>query len=310
MYLGKLWIYMLIFTSFIYTDSANCNKGFFRLENMRECHPWLTCEDLIGLDVRDLIGYGAVKQVYKSTWQNITIAFVHVNNREYLRDFWHGFEMLKGLGPSQFLVQLIGFCMKNDAYMTEYHPYGNSINVNTILDGMFDLKKRFELCVDYVKILDFLHNSPIGTRVMCDSSTLNKTLEQYLISSSLNLILNDVDALPEVGPQGIICGHKELQGSFVAPEQRWPFTPQGYDQMRMTPYNEKVDVWKIPLVCNYYLGNSEAAKVFRYHVYPIHKQCKQKYPTNRPTAADVLKFYENLHHEYFEDEFTKMKEEL
>ncbi|XP_069195127.1 protein O-mannose kinase-like [Procambarus clarkii] len=145
---------------------------------------------------------------------------------------------------------------------------------------------------------------------MCDSSTLNKTLEQYLISSSLNLILNDVDALPEVGHEGIICGHKELQGSFVAPEQRWPYSMQVYDEKKMVPYDEKVDIWKIPAVCNYYLGKSEGAKAFRYHVYPIHKQCREKLPRNRPSASEVLQFYESLLREYFRAELTNVKEEL
>lgn len=291
----------------IFSCFALCDKGFFRLGQMTECHSLLTCEDIGNLDVGNLIGFGAVKQIYQTTWQNNTLAFVHINNRNYSTDFLHGLEMLQELGPSKYIVQLVGFCREAEVYLTEYHPLGNGIN---IYENIFDLKKRFKLCIDYVSILEFLHTSPIGKLVMCDSSELNKTLEQYLITSSLNLILNDVDALPKVGHQGIICGHKELRGNFIAPEQKWPYQGENYEEVRMQPYDEKVDIWKIPPVCNYFLGNSEAAKAFRFHVYPIHRECRAIHPQNRPTATEVLKFYENICDEYFGYEFMETKEEL
>lgn len=295
----------------MYLCFAQCDKGFFKVGQMTECHSWLTCKDISNLDVGDLIGFGAVKQVYRTTWQNNTVAFVLINNRGHISDFLYGLEMLQGLGPSKYIVQLVGFCLEADVYLTEYHPLGNSMNINEkISDTNSELKKRFELCIDYVRILEFLHNSPLGKLVMCDSNTLNKTLEQYLITTSLNLILNDVDALPEVGHRGIICGHKELRGGFIAPEQNWPHHGENYEEDKMQPYDEKVDIWKIPPVCNYFLGKSEAAKGFRYHVYPIHRQCRVKDPQNRPTATEVLKFYENIFHEYFMNEFMERRKEL
>ncbi|GFT56048.1 hypothetical protein TNCV_3117311 [Trichonephila clavipes] len=37
------------------------------------------------------------------------------------------------------------------------------------------------------------------------------------------------DATPEVDKRGVLCGNKPLKGSFVAPEQLWPFAEQKYD---------------------------------------------------------------------------------
>lgn len=308
----NIFVFIYFDISYIFLCSAHCNRGFFRVGQMTECHPWLSCHDMKFLDFGELIGFGAVKQVYKSVWQNDTIAIVYINNNDYLTDFLHGFEMLKELGPSSHIVQLVGFCLESKVYLTEYHPLGDSRNIHSALiaHNITSLRKRFELCIDYVKIIAFLHDSPLGKRVMCDSSSLNKTLEQYLITSSLNLIVNDLDALPQVGPRGITCGHKELQGSFIAPEQKWPYPGVQYEEHTMPPYTEKVDIWKIPPVCNYFLGKSAAAQVFRYHVHPIHRQCRNKLPQNRPAAGEVLIFYEKLFADYFKDETRQIKDEF
>lgn len=291
---------------------GECDSGFFKIGDMRGCRPWLSCDDIKNMEIGNLIGYGAVKQVYQSTWNNQTVAFVYINNQNFVDDFRTGLELLKAITPSKFIVQLIGFCSKADVYITEYYPLGNCMNIQKVFSerNITSLKKRFQLCVDYVGILDFLHNSPLGTRVMCDSNTLNKTLEQYLITSPLSLVLNDIDAVPEVRREGIVCGHKEITGSFVAPEQKWPFGNEEYEERRMPTYDEKIDVWKIPAVCNYFLGKSEAAKLFRYHVYQIHRRCREKLPQKRPSAREVLKFYVNVLHQYFAENVYSDKEEL
>lgn len=292
--------------------SEVCDSGFFKIGEMKECHPWITCNSIKDMDIGDLLGYGAVKQIYQSSWKNHTVAYVYINNREFLDDFRAGLNFLKAVGWSKFIVQLIGFCEEAHVYITEYHPLGNSMNIEKVLGerNIIGLKERFQLCADYVRILGFLHNSPLGTRVMCDSNTLNKTLEQYLITSSLTLVLNDVDALPQVGQEGIICGHREIRGNFVAPEQKWPHDREEFTEERMPRYTEKVDIWKIPAVCNHFLGKSEEARIFRYHIFSIHKQCREKRPQARPTASTVLQFYESLLHWYFKDSNYSAKEEL
>lgn len=144
--------------------------------------------------------------------------------------------------------------------------------------------------------------------MMCDSSTLVKTLEQYLLTSSGNLVLNDVDAVTQVGEKGVVCGHQELKGDFVAPEQRWPFPGEEYRAEKMLPYNEKADVWKIPPVCSFFIGKSEAARAFQFHIHDIHRRCREADPNRRPSAREVLETYESLYLSYFRK--TREKKEL
>ncbi|XP_064115078.1 protein O-mannose kinase-like [Macrobrachium nipponense] len=277
---------------------------------MTECHPWLTCKEIRKMNMGGLIGYGAVKQIYKSHWGKDVIAYNVINNVEYLNDFKDGFENLKILGPSDFIVQIVGFCLEDNVFLTEYHPLGNLLKAFSSLHEKISLKDRFLFCIKYVKVLAFLHDSPAGKRVMCDSSTLNKTLEQYLVTASLNLVLNDADALPEIREQGIVCGHKELDGSFIAPEQKWPYPKEEFKEEMMIPYNEKSDIWKISDVCNYFIGNSEESIAFKYHLYPIHFKCRRKIPNLRPTASEVIQFYNKVLYEYFSAHDNFIKEDL
>lgn len=304
------FVLYLVVNLFYLTWSQGCKHGSFTVGKMSGCHPWLTCSDIEDLPVGELVGYGAVKHVYQTSWQNNTLAVAFVNNRKYINDFLHGIEILKKLGRTKLLVQLIGFCETAPVYLTEYHPGGASVNVDRIFaDSSYSFSQRFQLCINYVRILSYLHNSPFGCFMMCDSSTLMKTLEQYLLTSSGNIVLNDVDAVTLVGEGGTICGHQELKGDFVAPEQKWPFPGEEYSAERMPPYSEKADVWKIPPVCNFFLGKSDVASVFRYHVHNIHKRCREPDPLQRPSATEVLKIYESLYQSYFQGK-TDNKEEL
>ena len=300
----------MILNKFLSVWSFDCNNGSFIIGNMNECHPWLTCDDIKYLDVGKLIGFGAVKHVYETSWQNNTMAIAFLNNKDYLADFIFGIEILKQIGSSKYVIQLIGFCEEAPVFLTEYHPVGSSVNVDNIFgDNSHNLSQRFQLCIDYVKILAFLHGSPTSPLMMCDSGTLEKTLEQYLLTSSGNLILNDVDAVAKVGEGGTVCGHRELHGDFMAPEQKWPFREDEYRTEKMPPYNEKADIWKIPPVCSFFLGKSDAARAFRYHVHNIHKSCREKDPHRRPSAREVLQAYKTIYRSYFWEK-ENGKEEL
>lgn len=290
--------------------SQECHNGSFIVGDMNECHSWLACGDFRYLDVGELIGFGAVKHVYQTSWQNNSMAVAFLNNKNYSSDFLFGIKVLKQLGWNKNIVQLIGFCEEVPVFLTEYHPIGSSVNVDIIYgDDSHNLSQRFHLCIDYVKILAFLHDSQIGPLMMCDSSTLIKTLEQYLLTTSGNLVLNDVDSLAKVMEGGTVCGHRELNGDFVAPEQKWPFDGDEYKTERMPPYSEKADVWKIPPVCSFFLGKSEGARTLRYHLHNIHRRCREKEPQKRPTAREVLWTYETLNWSYFQKN-DERKEEL
>ncbi|XP_076063422.1 protein O-mannose kinase-like [Oratosquilla oratoria] len=279
---------------------------------MSECHPLLGCSEMASLEIGAFIGSGAVKQVYRTEYKGLSIALVFVNNKAYTEDFLNGLTFLKNLGPLQNIVQLIGYCDSALVYLTEYHPNGNLKNLSNILasSAMVDLEKLFRLCIDYVHILKVLHDYPKGPVVMCDSSTLDKTLEQYLVTNEFRLVLNDLDSLHQVEGDGIVCGHKQLAGDFVAPEQLWPYEDKEYDEFQMPQYCEKVDIWKIPRVCNYILSFSRDRQWLEYHLFKIHKKCRERNPSLRPSATDVLEFYEKVYSDNFSKDNKLAREEL
>ncbi|KAG0726296.1 SRR1-like protein [Chionoecetes opilio] len=134
--------------------SYGCNHGSFIVGTMTECHPWLTCDDIRHLDIGELIGFGAVKHVYQTSWQSITMAIAFLNNKEYKEDFLYGIKILKQIGSRRHVIQLLGFCEEAPVVLTEYHPLGSSLNVEKIVrdtDNTHNLRHRFQLCIDYVE---------------------------------------------------------------------------------------------------------------------------------------------------------------
>ena len=110
--------------------------------------------------------------------------------------------------------------------------------------------------MDYVKIMDYLHNSPIGTRVMCDTATLNKLLTQYLITDDFHLVVNDLDNTPEATDENeTLCNRRKTVRQFIPPEQRWPNISASLKMDNMPPHDEKLDIWKVPVVVERLLGD-------------------------------------------------------
>lgn len=218
----------------------------------------------------------------------------------YREDFQHGLRMLMAFQPNRNVTQLLGYC--NDEYITEYHRHRSADNLVDMLEreefAKYDTPSvRFGLCLNYVELLVFLHNSTHGIRVMCDSNDLYKTLSQLLVTVDLRLILNDLDALPEVIPPNfkIKCGHREINGDFVAPEQRWPFTNRPFNENDMPSYDEKSDVWKVPDVCLHFLGNKQNVQTLIFHLSEIHWKCKIINSTYRAGALDVILEYKEIY---------------
>ncbi|GBN30986.1 Protein O-mannose kinase [Araneus ventricosus] len=275
-----------------------CPNGTFALPGMKSCQPWLTCGTKIKLI--STISFSVVKTVYLTEWENHEVVLSVLSKEEYEEDFKQNLFMIKSLN-SKNTVQLIGFC--NNNILTKYYALGNALNVNyhlrNSLKAYDSVKLRLDLCISYVTVINFLHNSPVGTRVMCDSNTLEKTLSQFLLTDDLNIVANDLDATPEVNDieKGILCGNRALSGSFVAPEQLWPYGDQKYDPKKMALYDEKTDVYKIPDVCNWFLGGSSEADILKYKLFNFHKTCKNRDPSKRPSAKVVLEKYENVRNE-------------
>nr|XP_006125421.1 protein O-mannose kinase [Pelodiscus sinensis]XP_025041575.1 protein O-mannose kinase [Pelodiscus sinensis] len=284
-------------------DSSLCPFGYFRLGPMKNCSPWLSCE-AINTEVRKLkrVGEGAVKKVFLSEWKEKKVSLSQLTNSELKEDFLHGLKMLKSL-QSKYVVKLLGYCEQKFTVLTEYHPLGSLKNLNEVLDlpkykGVNTWHRRFRLAIDYVSTIHYLHNSPLGTLVMCDSNDLDKVLSQYLLTSDFHVVVNDLDALPLVNRSAgrlVKCGHRELQGEFVAPEQLWPYGEKvPFEDDLMPPYDEKTDIWKIPDVSNFFLGHVEGSDIVRFHLFDIHAACKKKNPAERPSAELVMNTYRNV----------------
>nr|XP_046231116.1 protein O-mannose kinase [Scatophagus argus]XP_046231117.1 protein O-mannose kinase [Scatophagus argus]XP_046231118.1 protein O-mannose kinase [Scatophagus argus] len=287
------------------SSRAGCVPQHFKLATMKNCTPWLQCSQ-INAEVHKvkLIGQGAVKKVYLADWRGQKVALSKLSSLDYQDDFFHGLSMLKAL-QGHLVVQLVGSCLEDNTLVTEHHPFGSLLNLDRVFaqephQQHNTWQMRLRLAIDYVSILHYLHNSPAGRRVMCDSNSLEKTLSQFLLTSDFHLVVNDVDALPEVDPsRGLLvkCGHRELSGDFVAPEQLWPFRNQGqqFSDHLMPDYDEKTDIWKIPDVTWFLMGRVPGGDLVHFHLFQIHEECKNQDPKLRPSALDVLKVYKSVY---------------
>lgn len=290
---NKSSVIFVVYFIFVFNSVIGlCPRGYFKIPSMKYCHPWLRCKDIHDLKIIKLIGYGSTKNVYLAEWRNFNVSVSKLKNLNFQHDFYNGLHILKSLGPNRYLTQLVGFCELLSVIVTEYHEYNNALNFQFIKDGI-KLKQKIDLCINYVEIVNYLHNSPIGTLVNCDSNDLMKLLSQLLITSDLNIILGDVDALPEVSSNSTIkCGRREIKSSFVAPEQLWK-NSEPFQIEKMDGYNEKIDIWKIPDVCNYFLDGPEF-ELLQYRLFSIHLKCKDSDPNNRPSAKQLLDLYKNI----------------
>ncbi|XP_037839445.1 protein O-mannose kinase [Chlorocebus sabaeus] len=284
-------------------DPRHCPYGHFRIGQMKNCSPWLSCEEL-RTEVRQLkrVGEGAVKRVFLSEWKEHKVALSRLTSLEMKDDFLHGLQMLKSLQGAH-VVTLLGYCEDDNTILTEYHPLGSLSNLEETLNlskyqNVNTWQHRLQLAMDYVSIINYLHHSPMGTRVMCDSNDLPKTLSQYLLTSNFSILANDLDALPLVNHSSgtlVKCGHRELHGDFVAPEQLWPYgEDMPFRDDLMPSYDEKIDIWKIPDISSFLLGHIEGSDMVRFHLFDIHKACKSQTPSERPTAQDVLETYQKV----------------
>ncbi|CAM9934118.1 unnamed protein product [Lampetra fluviatilis] len=243
--------------------AAGCPRGAFRLPGMARCEPLLGCTEIRGaVRPRGLLGQGAVKQVHLAEWRGLT-------------------------GPH--VVQLVGVCEEDDAFVAEHHALGALHTAERVLQG-HGWRTRMEVAMSYVEVLAYLHESPLGTRVMCDSNDLAKTLSQFLLTSELRAVASDLDALPRVDRGAgrlATCGHRQLGGDFVAPEQRWPYDDRPFDESAMPGYDEKSDVWKVPDVTDFLLGAARGSDVARFHLFGVHGRCKEREPALRPSAGEL-----------------------
>ncbi|XP_072018695.1 protein O-mannose kinase-like isoform X1 [Amphiura filiformis] len=275
----------------------HCSPGHFQLNNDGICHPMLTCSDIQdSVTAIHKIGGGKHKNIYLARWKNYNVSLVNLTNPNpsYTNYFLSAAKNLQQFQPSPFVTQLLGFCSPIPAIVTEYHKYGSLANIKNILKDTDEDSgaTRFQLCLDYVKIIHFLHSGPTGAYVMCDTYTLIQTLSQFLVTSNFHVVVNDLDLLPLVNSsKGILTncwGKVSVEaGQFAAPEQLvWSSTKD-----EVPGYDEKSDIWKIPAVVDYLLGADLHGNLTKLILSKLHQKCRSKDPKLRPTAAKVLKGY-------------------
>ena len=154
---------------------------------------------------------------------------------------------------------------------------------------------RTQVALDYVSMLSYFHNSPLGIRVMCDSNDLIKTMQQYVVTENMHLVAVDLDALPEVKNDiKVKCGHRQLFGDFVAPEQLWPYKYGPYENTQMPGYTDKADVWKVPNVVDFILGKSSEVIWLKTKLFKVLSSCKNLEPSLRPNIFNVKNQMEKI----------------
>lgn len=277
---------VILLTQLVQSRAASCDRFDFRDYWQCSKYPVLTCDDIRGLEIVSPIAQGTVKNVFLAKWRDYHVVLSTLTSREFEEDFRHNIAMHQLLdGP--YTVRMLGSC--EDSIVTEYHPRGNIMSAMPSLND--SLEFRFPMCLQYLRILRFLHRHE---RVMCDSNSLPKILEQFLVSNSGKLLLNDMDALPRKEKGVVRCGKKMLDGEFVAPEQR---LEAGYRK----GYDEMTDMFKAPHVCDYILGEAEYAIWFRYWLFDINKRCEAQDPKLRPSAKELIRDYLDVWKEYQND---------
>ncbi|XP_061179481.1 protein O-mannose kinase-like [Saccostrea echinata] len=293
-----------------------CGYGYFGLYGMETCHPWLDCEGLKNIKGHEKINtsvIGYVKEVWISKWEDYEVAVkrlrTDLHGPESKDEFYRGIQFLRDFSDLPEVLQLVGQC--KDTLVTELHALNDATNLENHLKIYKDFDNastRFRLCVDYVHILTMLHSGRGGkVYALCDANDKYILLQQYLLTDDFRLIINDIDSL--VGfpvNDGVtekrLCPVKTRNYSvlFNAPEQRWrPIEEKPFNNSKMSPYDEKIDIWKIPDACKSFLYHMDVKVKVLPHLNLIHQQCKSKDPKNRPNAKEVLKIYEDIYQKLF-----------
>lgn len=148
--------------------------------------------------------------------------------------------------------------------------------------------------------------------ILCDAREGPiKVLSQFVVTESLRLVLNDVDATPNAmlqcpgyppGTLGARCGHRQFgEGDFVAPEQLWPHPDRPFVDQEMPCYSEKADLWRVPEVLGFLLGDKFGSRlpvpystIFTGRLKMITTRCKYRDPTARPNITAVIRRFDGL----------------
>jgi len=274
---------------------GSCSGNNFIMPGMAACQAYLNCSQIHSdITATTRIGNGYFKTIWLGKWlgQDVVYTRPTIHNEYYKSSVTADYENMKSLAHNYQVTQLIGFCEEDDTLVTEYFPLKDLSKINQLLQNeIFDSSAfRINMCLKYAKLLDFLHNSPIGTRSLCDTKTLRNTLSQYTLRDDFAIVANDLDLLLQPN-QCIKIYQKRVTTIFTPPEMR------NYTHFNTNiPIDEKIDIWKIPDVCDFMLGDFKiqlphsTQKVIN----GLHGSCKNERPDLRPSARNVSHQYESV----------------
>lgn len=285
------------------------------------CQPYLDCNSIYEqVQVRDQVfAKGIGKQVRAGRWYYgdadspeqdlyIKIAFVETkpsseggaNQSPRIQERVKvGALNLLRLQPSRHVQKVLGYCFEDEQNRTliisEYCAHGN---LGEFVGGHFyapwNTVRRVEFAISLVEAIDYLHNSPMGTRINCDMNRLHRSLTQFLVTEDFRIVLNDVDDIPLVtGAARCSWGNDDrMSEQFIAPEQRYNSTAAGRLGIMHT---EKIDIWKLPdMVIHMMLKNCGSEAIRRqvttvlYTLGDVLRACKDPIASNRPSTRDLL----------------------
>ncbi|XP_062577444.1 protein O-mannose kinase-like [Saccostrea cucullata] len=296
-----------------------CGYGYFGLYGMEDCHLWLDCEDMrdVGLEGAERIPSGTaglVKEVGIGKWNGYDVVIKKMRRYHYGRlshkEFEHGVQILKDFSSQSEILQLVGKC--NQTIVTEYHALADATNLEKHMEQykLYDnISTRFQLCIDFVHIMTIFHSGQGGkVYAHCDGNEVLILLWQFLLTDDFRLVISDVDALVDFEIlNGVakkkVCPVESRNYSvpFNAPEQHWPYKEEPFNISRMPPYDEKIDIWKIPHVCKIFLHHEYIKAIVLPHLLTIHNKCKNKNPKDRPKATEILQVYNNVYQHLFKN---------
>ncbi|KAL9975561.1 hypothetical protein ACROYT_G012736 [Oculina patagonica] len=268
-----------------------CPNGTFSFSGWRKCEPLLNCSDIaLQVQNRQRIRGGFTKNIWLADWKGHEVVYLKCKSEGVKTRCLRGMTRMEKL-QSPFVTNLIGKCYEKLEIVTAYYKHGSAKTLNQLLrrpqfSNFNNIQTRFQLIVDYVKIMNFMHNSPIGTRVMCDTGNMGKLLSQYLITDDFHLVVNDLDNTPDVRQEDrILCNGLKRKGSgeWYAPEQRWS------DNLDLTPKNnEKIEIWKVPAIVEKLLGEVDGSSFVTGKLERMLKRCQATNSKKRPTANELL----------------------
>lgn len=289
---------------------APCPQGTFALEQWVVCIPLLLCAEMSNdVQIGNVLHTIGNWVFYVARWNNYNIIYTQLIKSD--DSMPADFSTIQRLLPHDNLMYLIGECNREESTQLLFAGSINDIlGCAARLDSVLVLRPvcdneivRYRVAMGYIQILAHLHSNMTRALVLCNSHSLPLLLSQFLIAEDLRLILGAYDNLPVLNVQDtesleanskVKCSRKELKGSFVAPEQKWPYqSSKVFNYAQQPGYTEKTDIWKIPDMTRALLNkkNDNYQNILDL-LEAVHRKCKNLEPSSRPTAAEVLQEYQ------------------